>query len=123
MGILVYVGIDVHKDQNTVCLYTRDRMAGQIDLGKIPPGTEYMVKALRKAGRTFFKGQEVEWKAGYEAGPTGYGLCKGLRKEGIDCEIMAPTTIARASGERTKTDRKGTQKQKSGILASCMRSS
>ena len=106
MGIIVYVGIDVHKDQNTVCLFTREEDNLLIELGKIPAGTEYMVKALKKAEKEYFKGQDVEWKAGYEAGPTGYGLCKGLQKKGIDCGIMAPTTIIKASGERTKTDRR-----------------
>ena len=43
---------------------------------------------------------------GYEAGPTGYGLCKGLLKKGYDCVIMAPTTIKKSSSDkRRKTDR------------------
>ena len=44
--------------------------------------------------------------AAYEAGPTGYGLCKGLLKKGYDCVIMAPTTIKKSSSDkRRKTDR------------------
>ena len=44
---------------------------------------------------------------GYEAGPTGYGLCRGLQKKGYDCVIMAPTTIKKSSSDkRRKTDRR-----------------
>lgn len=105
MKIVVYVGIDVHKDTNTVCLYTREENCFY-ELGKLPAGTEFLVKALKKAKKDFFPHDEVEWKAGYEAGPTGYGLCKGLQKREIDCTIMAPTTIKRASGDKVKTDRR-----------------
>lgn len=105
MKIVVYVGIDVHKDTNTVCLYTREENCFY-ELGKLPAGTEFVVKALKKAKRDFFPHDDVEWKAGYEAGPTGYGLCRGLQKKGIDCVIMAPTTIMRASGDKVKTDRR-----------------
>ena len=42
----------------------------------------------------------------YEAGPTGYGLCRGLQQAGFGCVVMAPTTMANPEGKRrVKTDR------------------
>ncbi|MBQ0071869.1 MAG: hypothetical protein KBS81_08480 [Spirochaetales bacterium] len=46
MKIVVYVGIDVHKDTNTVCLYTREENCFY-ELGKMPAGTEFVIKALK----------------------------------------------------------------------------
>ena len=34
------------------------------------------------------------------------GLCRGLKRHGFDCVIMAPTTIKKSSGDKVKTDRK-----------------
>lgn len=45
-------------------------------------------------------------KASYEAGPTGYGLARGLEQAGIDCLVAAPGKIPRGATERVKTDRR-----------------
>ena len=29
----------------------------------------------------------------YEAGPTGFGLCRRLAKEGYECQVVAPALI------------------------------
>ena len=106
MERIAYIGIDVHKDTNTACLFAR--MEHEVllqDIGTMPAGCEYMAKAIRKALKSYGL---MDWDVlcGYEAGPTGYGLCKGLQKAGFKCEVMAPSTIRKASGERTKTDRR-----------------
>ena len=40
----------------------------------------------------------------YEAGPTGFGLARGLRTHGITCLVAAPSKITRAPGDRVNTD-------------------
>ena len=40
----------------------------------------------------------------YEAGPTGFGLCRALIAAGIRCEVAAPSKLQRPSGDRVKTD-------------------
>lgn len=40
----------------------------------------------------------------YEAGPTGFGLCRALDAAGIRCVVAAPSKLVRASGDRVKTD-------------------
>ena len=106
MERIAYIGIDVHKDTNTACLFARKEHEVLLqDIGTMPAGCEYMAKAIRKALKSYGL---MDWDVlcGYEAGPTGYGLCKGLQKAGFKCEVMAPSTIRKASGERTKTDRR-----------------
>src|SRR5262245_51984771 len=44
--------------------------------------------------------------AAYEAGPTGYGLARELRRRGVACVVAAPSKIPRAAGDRIKTDRR-----------------
>jgi len=42
----------------------------------------------------------------YEAGPTGYELARVLRAMGVRCEVVAPSLIPVAPGNRIKTDRR-----------------
>jgi transposase len=42
----------------------------------------------------------------YEAGPTGFGLFRLLHSMGVACEVVAPSLIPRAPGDRVKTDRR-----------------
>ena len=47
------------------------------------------LEAIKKKHR-----EEILFACGYEAGPTGYGLCRGLQKAGFGCAVMAPTTMS-----------------------------
>jgi transposase len=40
----------------------------------------------------------------YEAGPTGFGLARVLRAQGLRCEVVAPSKLQRPAGDRVKTD-------------------
>ena len=42
----------------------------------------------------------------YEAGPTGYDLHRLLGALGVACDIVAPSLIPKAPGDRVKTDRR-----------------
>jgi len=42
----------------------------------------------------------------YEAGPTGFGLCRDLRAHGIGCMIVAPNRVPQMPGPRIKTDKR-----------------
>lgn len=104
MSMLLHVGTDVHKDTNSVCIF--DAAANKvISEYTIPAGVDPMVKSLKKVSKNLGD-PEIKFVIGYEAGPTGYVLCKDLKARGYECHILAPTTIQKASGERVKTDRK-----------------
>jgi len=42
----------------------------------------------------------------YEAGPCGYVLYRQILASGHDCQVVAPSKIPKAPGERIKTDRR-----------------
>ncbi len=101
---VIYVGVDVHKDTNSVSMYDSEDSSFFAE-ARLDAGTENICKYLRKQTKDFGL-EDKEFIIGYEAGPTGLGLQRGLSKKGYTCYVMAPTTIKKASGERTKTDRK-----------------
>ena len=41
----------------------------------------------------------------YEAGPSGYPICRQLRYLKQDCQVVAPSLIPKKPGERMKTNR------------------
>ena len=106
MGSIITVGADVHKDTNSVCMFDWNDSSFFAE-AVIEPGVENMIKYIEKARKEYGLGRDCRFLIGYEAGPTGYGLCRGLQKKGYDCVIMAPTTIKKSSSDkRKKTDRR-----------------
>jgi transposase len=95
-----YIGLDVHKD--TICAARADggTFEAAIDLGRIAHDVGRLKKLLARQGP--FDCLHVA----YEAGPTGFGLCRELRAEGIDCIVVAPSKTPMPPGGRIKTDRR-----------------
>jgi hypothetical protein len=104
MTKVVYVGLDVHKDSITVALARTGREAAET-WKTIPYDGVRLVKALRM----LVKGRE-QLRVCYEAGPTGFGLCRRLREAGIDCIVVAPSLVPGKAGDRVKTDRRDARK-------------
>ena len=111
---ITYVAIDAHKKMHQVLMQLP---------GEEPPvswtvrNTEReilrMVKRIRKRAPG-----EVE--ACYEAGPCGFALQRQLESKGIRCQVIAPSLIPKAPGDRIKTDRRDAAKllklQMAGLL-------
>jgi transposase len=55
-------------------------------------------------------------RAVYEAGPTGFGLARAGREQGIDVRVVAPGSISKGAGDRVKTDRRDAVRL-AGLLA------
>ena len=51
------------------------------------------------------EGEQCEFVCGYEAGCLGYSLYHELKSQGIECVILAPTTMPVTPGKKVKTDR------------------
>lgn len=58
-------------------------------LAKLPNDSARVLKQPKKMSPDTFM-----LRVCYEAGPTGYGLCRRLRKEGIHCIVVAPSLVA-----------------------------
>jgi transposase len=96
---LTWVGLDVHKDS--------------IQAGIIRPGSDaveqraiFHDEASVKKAFDRGMGPKRQLRVCYEAGPTGYGLARQLHGMGIACEVIAPSLIPKAPGDKVKTDRR-----------------
>ncbi len=92
----IHLGMDVHKDS--------------ISVGILRPGDD-----TPDVEKIFHDEESVRPLVGrfpepgllrtcYEAGPTGYGLCRLLVSLGARCEVIAPSMIPKARGDKVTTD-------------------
>lgn len=94
-----FVGLDVHAKTIAIAVAEEGREEARF-LSTVSNDLVRLLKALDRLG------PRVSLHCAYEAGPTGYGLQRALGKAGIRCDVIAPSKMPRASGDRVKTDRK-----------------
>ena len=99
MSKLRYVGLDVHKD-TIVMAVAEEGQSEAVVLGTFPHDVAKLIKRLIK-----LEPDVSRLRVCYEAGPTGFGLCRRLKKAGIDCTVVAPSLVPQ-QGSRVKTDRR-----------------
>ena len=95
---VIHLGLDVHKNTITV---------GLLEPGSDSPAVDKISSdedAVRRLVGRFDDPARV--RACYEAGPTGYELARLLGSLGVRCEVMAPSLIPTAPGDRVKTDKR-----------------
>jgi transposase len=100
MSKLQFVGLDVHKDTIVIAVASEGQ-AGAIPLGTIPHDVTKLLKKLTK-----LVPDKSQLRVCYEAGPTGFGLCRRLTAAGISCIVVAPSLVPQKAGLRIKTDRR-----------------
>jgi transposase len=95
-----FVGLDVHKDSISVAVAEGGAFEPARDLGRNAHDVPRLFKLLARLG------DADDLHVAYEAGPTGYGLCRTLRARGIDCIVAAPSKTPLPVAPRVKTDRR-----------------
>lgn len=101
-GEQVDVGVDTHKHDNRVAMWSEQRQA--IVAGWVQPADPHAL-AKKLLPHKAQIGRIV-----YEAGPTGYSLARVLRKAGFRCDVVAPSRTPVASGQEAKSDRLDSRK-------------
>jgi transposase len=97
--IVKYVGLDVHAE--TVAVAIAEPSGEVRSYGTIPAHTHAMDRLHKRLAQG---GVEVRYV--YEAGPTGFALCRHLRSRGIVCQVVCPSLVPRQPSKRIKTDRR-----------------
>ena len=91
---VTHLGLDVHKDTISVAILAPDRDGPDVD--RIPHD-EASVRRL--VGRL---GNPRLLRACYEAGPTGFELARLLATMHVRCEVIAPSLIPKAPGDKAR---------------------
>ena len=99
------IGLDVHK-KNIVMGESHEPGEARItgEFTNTDSGIKKLLKKLDKLS------EEFEIKICYEAGPCGYALKRILDSKGYSCEIIAPSLIPVAKGNKIKTDKRDAKK-------------
>lgn len=108
MKSILYLGMDVHKNSYSLCAIY-DFTGEVIAETKINADVNLIVKFIEscKSKIDYTDQDDIAVKAGYEAGCLGYSLYWQLTDLGIDCDIMAPTTMYKSAKNKVvKNDRR-----------------
>jgi len=112
MTSIIYVGMDVHTTNYTVCCYsiTTDQVFATATMD---PDHMNIVKYLNRVDREL--GGDCQFLCGYEAGSLGYSLYHQLTHQRLNCVILAPTTMATTRKKGIKNDKRDAAK-----IAKCL---
>jgi transposase len=91
-----WVGLDVHAHESTIAIF--DQGTGEVTTKRVVGRPHELLPWLRGVARPA--------RMVYEAGPTGYGLARRARAEGIELAVCAPGRTERRPGDRIKTDKR-----------------
>jgi transposase len=91
-----WVGLDVHARESTLAIF--DQATGEVVTRRVVGRPHELLPWLRGVARPA--------RMVYEAGPTGYGLARRARAEGIELAVSAPGRSDRPPADRVKTDKR-----------------
>ena len=91
-----WVGLGVHARASTVAVF--DRATGEVVIRRVAGRPHGLLPVLREIPRPA--------RVVCEAGPTGYGLARRARAEGIEMAVCAPGKTERPPSDRVKTDKR-----------------
>ncbi len=112
MKSIIYVGMDVHKESYTLCSYSMEQDELKYKQ-TIAPNIKLVQKYLKMVRDQYPSAEKVV--CGYEAGCLGYALYHELKDNGVECIILAPSTMGITNTHWIKND-----KRDAGNIARCL---
>jgi transposase len=104
MTRIVYIGMDVHKDTYSLCSFDAHENI-LFSETTVKADTTTVLSYIKSIEKRFID-DDVMIVCGYEAGPTGFSLCRELQKANVSCVVMAPTSLPKSPDEKKrKTDK------------------
>jgi transposase len=94
----IHLGLDVHKDSISAAILNPGCESAEVE--KVFNDEQSVRRLIAR-----FPQPTLVW-ACYEAGPTGYDLHRLLVSLGVHCEVIAPSMIPKAPGDKVKTDKR-----------------
>jgi transposase len=95
---LIYLGLDVAKNMIVVGILLPGQETPAVDrIANDEASVRRLVDRFEDRSRL---------RVCYEAGPTGFGLHRLLCSMGVVCDVVAPSLIPKAPGDRVKTDKR-----------------
>src|SRR3972149_4657757 len=98
MSSIVYCGLDVHTKSIRANLI--DRGTGEIIEDEAPNDHAHFMRAVRRWSK------RGELRVCYEASGAGFVIKRWLDEAGVHCDVIAPSLIPQAPGDRVKTDKR-----------------
>lgn len=114
---ILKIGMDVHSKTYTLCamepmIGAHDRILANIQVAADYKNVLLFIENLKvKLGSQ----DTYDIQCGYEAGCLGYSLYNQLTDNGVNCVILAPSTMLTQQGKRIKTD-----KRDAHVIAQCL---
>ncbi len=102
MASIVYGGLDVHQESINAYLGCAD--TGEVVSEEVRNERQALHRAVQRWSKL------GELRLCYEASSAGFVIQRWLSGWGVACEVVAPSLVPRAPGERVKTDRRDAQK-------------
>jgi transposase len=93
-SVPIHLGLDVHKDTISVGILPTDQQI---------PDVERIAHDEASVRRLACRlGHPRMLRACYQAGPTGFELARLLASMGISCQVIAPSLIPKAPGDKAR---------------------
>ncbi len=101
-------GADVHNDSYSLCAVLKGNNGPDQIISEVRVTADYrkILKFIDSVKKQFRPEDELDIAVGYEAGGLGFSLYHDLTAAGVNCKVIAPTTLPTQKGKKqTKTDR------------------
>ena len=90
----IHLGLDVHRNTISVATLLPDQASAAVE--QIPSDEAAVLAFLGRFA------EPSRLRVCYEAGPTGYELARLLHRQGVACQVIAPSLIPRAAGDKAR---------------------